>query len=294
MIFIYATIGVSLFKGRFRRCYLTGDAIGKEDLLKQVNVEADCLRIGGLWLNSDRNFDSIENALFALYEMITLEGWMDVMYMAVDSREIGMQPKVNTSPFYTLYFVSYLIVGNVFVLNLFVGIVIDKFNRLKDSMCGYALMTSHQREWVETEKKMVRLDLICKKQEPKVGWQVFFYRLINHQVFEYVFTMNILLSTVEMSLRQYKMSAKLESDLDYIKIVVIVMFNLEAMLKIAALHEEYFQNNWYRFEFCILAIINIVLLLQNVMPQNETSKIVLNMLATVRVARVLSMARAVK
>lgn len=33
VIFIYATIGVSLFKGRFRRCYFTGEQAFNENLL---------------------------------------------------------------------------------------------------------------------------------------------------------------------------------------------------------------------------------------------------------------------
>lgn len=78
-----------------------------------------------------------------LLEVITTEGWLEVMYAGVDSVGIEMQPKENTNPLMCLYFISFIIVGNIFILNLFVGIVIDKFNRLKDKMNGYGLMTSH-------------------------------------------------------------------------------------------------------------------------------------------------------
>jgi voltage-gated cation channel len=94
-----------------------------------------------------------------LYESITTEGWLDVMYKGIDSVDIGKQPKLNNNMMLSLYFISFIIIGNIFILNLFVGIVIDKFNRLKDRMCGYALMTRDQKEWVETEKQMIRLEL---------------------------------------------------------------------------------------------------------------------------------------
>jgi len=42
--------------------------------------------------------------------------------------------------------------GNIFILKLFVGIVIDKFNRLKDKLCGFLLMTRDQREWIDLDK----------------------------------------------------------------------------------------------------------------------------------------------
>ena len=65
------------------------------------------------------------------------------MYHGVDSKGLDLQPDLNWRPIMSLYFISFIIVGNIFILNLFVGIVIDKFNRLKDKMCGYSLMTSH-------------------------------------------------------------------------------------------------------------------------------------------------------
>jgi len=34
-----------------------------------------------------------------------------------------------------------MIVGNMFILNLFVGVVIENFNRMKDKLSGYILMT---------------------------------------------------------------------------------------------------------------------------------------------------------
>jgi len=77
-----------------------------------------------------------------LYQIVTTEGWLNVMYHGVDINGIDNQPQKNSKQYMAAYFVSFIVVGNIFVLNLFVGIVIDKFNRLKDRMCGYALMTS--------------------------------------------------------------------------------------------------------------------------------------------------------
>lgn len=63
------------------------------------------------------------------------------MYVAIDSRGIDLHPKENSTPFAALFFTSFIIIGNIFILNLFVGVVIDKFNHLRDKMYGYLLMT---------------------------------------------------------------------------------------------------------------------------------------------------------
>ena len=53
-----------------------------------------------------------------------------------------------------------MILGKMFIMNLFVGIVIEKYNRVKDNMKGYSLMTKNQREWMEAEKFMCNVNLI--------------------------------------------------------------------------------------------------------------------------------------
>jgi len=110
-------------------------------LLPLVDTKQDCLDLGGEWKNSERNFDDILAAIPVLFEIITTEGWLEVMYSAIDSRELDEQPKRDHNKWMAIVFISFIITGNIFILNLFVGIVIDKFNRLKDKMSGYLLMT---------------------------------------------------------------------------------------------------------------------------------------------------------
>lgn len=46
--------------------------------------------MGGVWQNKPRNFDSILGALPLLLEIITTEGWLEVMYTAIDARGIDL------------------------------------------------------------------------------------------------------------------------------------------------------------------------------------------------------------
>ena len=50
VVFIYAIIGVSLFKGLFFHCHFEGEE-ESEGLLEQVDTKADCLELGGQWVN---------------------------------------------------------------------------------------------------------------------------------------------------------------------------------------------------------------------------------------------------
>ena len=61
-------------------------------------------------------------SLLTLFRIVTLEDWTDVMYKAME-----------LSPFYALYFVSFVVVGTFVVVNLFIAVVINNLDEAKYS-----------------------------------------------------------------------------------------------------------------------------------------------------------------
>ena len=48
-----------------------------------------------------------------------------------------------------LYFVIFMVFGSQFILNLFVGVIMDNFNRIKDKEeMGGLFVTDDQRTWI--------------------------------------------------------------------------------------------------------------------------------------------------
>ena len=54
------------------------------------------------------------------------------MYNGIDAVGIDQQPKKDYQPIMTLYFVAFMIIGSQFIINLFVGVVIDNFNKIRE------------------------------------------------------------------------------------------------------------------------------------------------------------------
>lgn len=79
--------------------------------------------------------------MLSLFEMMTTEGWLTVMFAGVDSTGIDSQPKRDNKLFAILFFVGFMIVGSQFILNLFVGVVIDNFNKIKEKELGNIFLT---------------------------------------------------------------------------------------------------------------------------------------------------------
>jgi hypothetical protein len=63
--------------------------------------------------------------------MMTTEGWIQVMSNGIDSVGKDMQPKEENRIFMMIYFIAFMIIGSQFIINLFVGVVIDNFKTIK-------------------------------------------------------------------------------------------------------------------------------------------------------------------
>lgn len=119
------------------------ESVESQDLIHDtsINTRQDCLDNGGEWLNRDTNFDNCLNAILLLFEMSTTEGWVDVMYWGIQSRGIEKAPARNNAPFWGLYFICIFVVGSLFIINLFVGVVIRKFEEMKEILGKNFLLT---------------------------------------------------------------------------------------------------------------------------------------------------------
>lgn len=74
---IFAVLGVQLWAGKLWKCV---DVNG--ETLWEVGVN-DC-NPPNLWKNADANFDHIGKGLLSLFEVASLELWVDIMYSTMD------------------------------------------------------------------------------------------------------------------------------------------------------------------------------------------------------------------
>lgn len=97
--------------------------------------------MGGEWKKYYKNFDNIFEAMATLFTISTAVDWFDVMYRGAASRGVDLVPINMSNQSITLYFVAFMIVGNFFLLNLFVGVVISTYNREKEVLGRNFLLT---------------------------------------------------------------------------------------------------------------------------------------------------------
>ncbi|KAJ7479857.1 Ion transport protein-domain-containing protein [Mycena latifolia] len=158
----YAVWGLNIFNGKMNECNDTSVA-GAEtctnEFTNTVYGDAFGFVAPRVWDNPAPStvfsFDSFRSSLLILFEIVSLEGWIDVMGVATSITGQNSQPETNTSQINAIFFLIYNLLGAVVILTLFVSIIIGNFS----SKTGSAFLTAPQREWIDLQK-------LFKRQRP--------------------------------------------------------------------------------------------------------------------------------
>jgi hypothetical protein len=152
-MFLFAIIGVSLFKGLFYYCDMTNIP----SYAQNVVTIYDCYSLGGEWRNQDATYDSMWLALLNLFENFTQENWLVPMFNAMDIVDLDKQPQYFNNPGACVFSLVVIICLFFFIRNIFTGVVSDTFSKEKDIlMLGTELVTI-QRRWVKLYKQIYKV-----------------------------------------------------------------------------------------------------------------------------------------
>lgn len=66
-----------------------------------------------------------------MFNLMTTEGWVEVLWHAIDTTKIYQAPIRNASPLNVIFFMIFLVVGSMILLNAFVGVVVISFTKEK-------------------------------------------------------------------------------------------------------------------------------------------------------------------
>ncbi|KAK3250718.1 Caveolin-2 [Cymbomonas tetramitiformis] len=209
------------------------------------------------WQNpEDYNFDNIGSAILALFEMATLEGWLPPMYSGIDAAGDEKQPVRDHNPPMALVFVLFIVVGSFFVLNLFVGVTIDKFNEMKEKQEGKSVfLTPEQEQWVNIQKLMLSTAPLQNYLPPTEEWRLMIFEVVSSTSFDIFIMANILLNVLFMSMTHADMSQSWEDALFWANTLFALIFTVEAVLKLIAFNpRQYFDDSWNRFDFAVVLL----------------------------------------
>uniref|UniRef100_A0A8C3VG01 Sodium channel protein n=1 Tax=Catharus ustulatus TaxID=91951 RepID=A0A8C3VG01_CATUS len=224
----------------------------------------------------------------------TFKGWMDIMYAAIDSRDVLQQPKYEDNLYMYLYFVIFIIFGSFFTLNLFIGVIIDNFNQQKKKISQDIFMTEEQKKYYNAMKKLGSKK--PQKPIPRPGnkFQGMVFDFVTQQVFDISIMILICLNMVTMMVETDDQSKEMENILYWINLVFIVLFTGECVLKLISLRHYYFTIGWNIFDFVVVILSIVGMFLAEMIEKYFVSPTLFRVIRLARIGRILRLIKGAK
>ena len=207
------------------------------------------------------HFDNIGNAMLTLFEVCSGEMWPDIMYDTVNAKgyDEPMYKYENNWPANTngndllsgFYFICVTIVITFLMVNIFIGVVIDTYNEIKDEETGKALVTESQQQWLDMMRLLLTKRPELMMEEPKVMSSIRkpFFVLVESKQFEFFIMAMILLNTLCLAVKTHPQSAETDALLKGINTTFAIIFTVEMLLKWIGLGLYQYQKlMWNRFD----------------------------------------------
>uniref|UniRef100_A0A674F5J8 Sodium channel protein n=1 Tax=Salmo trutta TaxID=8032 RepID=A0A674F5J8_SALTR len=290
---IFSIMGVNLFAGKYYHCInmTTSDRFEVRDVANKT----ECLALTGThWKNVKINFDNVGAGYLALLQVATFKGWMDIMYAAVDSRNLDDQPDYEVNLYMYLYFVVFIIFGSFFTLNLFIGVIIDNFNQQKKKISQDIFMTEEQKKYYNAMKKLGSKKPQKPIPRPVNKFQGFVFDFITKQAFDIVIMILICLNMVTMMVETEDQTDDIRKILYKINLVFIVMFTGECILKMISLRQYYFTIGWNVFDFIVVILSIIGMFLSELIEKYLVSPTLFRVIRLARIGRILRLIKSAK
>uniref|UniRef100_A0A674EW28 Voltage-dependent L-type calcium channel subunit alpha n=1 Tax=Salmo trutta TaxID=8032 RepID=A0A674EW28_SALTR len=288
--FMFACIGVQLFKGKFYRCTDEAksgpdDCKGTYILYKDGDVNQPFVH-KRVWHNSEFNFDNVLMAMMALFTVSTFEGWPSLLYKAIDSNRENLGPIYNYRIEISIFFIIYIIIIAFFMMNIFVGFVIVTFQEQGEKEYKNCELDKNQRQCVEYALKAHPL----RRYIPKNPYQYKFWYVVNSTGFEYIMFVLIMLNTLCLAVQHYGQSATFNYVMDILNMVFTAVFTAEMVLKLIAFKpRHYFTDAWNTFDALIVVGSVVDIAITEVNNTEDNARISITFFRLFRVMRLVKL-----
>uniref|UniRef100_A0A8C1YTC3 Voltage-dependent T-type calcium channel subunit alpha n=1 Tax=Cyprinus carpio TaxID=7962 RepID=A0A8C1YTC3_CYPCA len=291
---IFGILGVQLFKGKFFVCQ-------GEDT-RNITNKSDCLQASYKWVRHKYNFDNLGQALMSLFVLASKDGWVDIMYDGLDAVGVDQQPVMNYNPWMLLYFISFLLIVAFFVLNMFVGVVVENFHKCRRHQEAEEAKRREEKRLKRMEKKRRSKEKELAEAQSKPYYsdysptRLLIHKMCTSHYLDLFITIVIGLNVITMSMEHYQQSKVLDEALKICNYIFTIIFVLESVFKLVAFgFRRFFKDRWNQLDLAIVLLSIMGITLEEIevnasLPINPTIIRIMRVLRIARVLKLLKMA----
>jgi voltage-dependent calcium channel L type alpha-1D len=230
------------------------------------------------------SFDNVFLAWLTIFQISTLEGWVEIMNFAQDVSHSLVWP----------FFIIVVIFGNFILINLLMAVIANQYGEAHDRAEEVAREDRHKHQdskkarakWKKCQKKMRQIE---HAEEGKAK-ENYFTKVVQSSTFDGIMMALIMLNIVSMSVDHYDPvdgePEALADVLHYIGVAFTVVFGLEMLVKIIGLGLcNYLSDSMNIVDAVIVTIAIVELILADVDAKGVMALRALRFVRLVKLAR---------
>ncbi|CAI8036576.1 Sodium leak channel non-selective protein [Geodia barretti] len=276
-IFMFASLGVQLFAGDYpegpqafcndpssrslAECLRSPTVrlriTTSREFLPNSNYSPSIL-VPTVWYTHRRDFDfdNTLKAMLTMFEVLTLEGWLDVRDMLVRDPVSPGIPSTQEAWYMAVFLHIFIFFGVNIGLQLFVGIVVNNFNANKPG--NTALLSVGQKRWTDLVLRISLLRPVKRPTPPEHNrFRLFLYRIVIHRRFTHFSTVMILLQSFCFCLPWSTGRSSATVTLISLVIVFALYFTLEQCVKMLAFGPKGYFGSWRTIADTLISLLGL-------------------------------------
>lgn len=100
---------------------------------------------GGSWVQRRFNVSNIFSSLLYFFFVATGEGWSTQVMESASINGVGIQPSFGRSKWLEYYFSVFFFVGNMIMLNVFIGLTVYNLQKIKSQVSGLSRLSKSDK-----------------------------------------------------------------------------------------------------------------------------------------------------
>ncbi|CAK87628.1 unnamed protein product (macronuclear) [Paramecium tetraurelia] len=251
---IFAIFGIIIYKDKMGYC--------EHPLNFGVNKE-ECIKEGNPWVIHLYNFDNLGNAMLTLFRITACDEWVYICQVCLNSRSEDLGPILYGNRWITfIYFILFILVGVLFFMGFFAGILFINFQTYK-LILQKQILTKDQQLFADVTK-MILMEVPNYSNPPNTFLRRLASDIVKQPSYERLILLTILFNTAILTFFYDSATIQMQQKLEYIYQLLTCFLIFDTYLKILAFGlRRYWGFSWRRIEFFLsfIALVDLIMYL---------------------------------